>query len=154
MEAKMILRKYILHNQNTQAVRVLLKSNMWLPNIFPSEALEEAGKTKKYSSLKYILNLNDDGSLRKDHSDYSKKNNHRNSHQKRHYEDSIASKRVQSHQKGRDFNNSYTPKDSFHSPRSTNEPNQNKPSKPHFPNPSGKQHPKGRGSRGRGKPRK
>ena len=66
MEAKMNLRKSILHNQDTETVRILLKSDMWDPFIFSAAAIEEL-KNFKESGLRKLLNLNKDGSFRKPH---------------------------------------------------------------------------------------
>ena len=64
MEAKMALRKAILHDQDTEAVRILLKADMWQPTIFAEESLEEV-KNNKDPGLRKILNLNRDGSFKK-----------------------------------------------------------------------------------------
>ena len=62
MDAKMALRKEILHHQTTDTARILLKSSMWNPQIFSTESIKEAGDSKNKSSLRKLLNLNDDGS--------------------------------------------------------------------------------------------
>ena len=64
MAAKMRLRKEILHNQDTNPVRILLKSNMWDPSIFPKEAFDEA-RNSKNSGLRTLLNLDTSGGLTK-----------------------------------------------------------------------------------------
>ena len=64
MEAKMALRKSILHDQDTEAVRILLQADMWQPTIFTEESLEEV-KNCKDSGLRKILNLNRDGSFKR-----------------------------------------------------------------------------------------
>ena len=64
MEAKMALRKSILHNQDTEAVRILLQADMWQPTIFAEESLEDV-KNCKDSGLRKILNLNKDGSFKR-----------------------------------------------------------------------------------------
>ena len=104
MDAKMKLRKSILHNQDSHAVRLLLKSDMWSPNIFPKTALEEAEKTKKYSGLRNILNLNNDGSLKK-FSDLSKKGHLNSSHKKSHDSEGYRSKRTHFHPRKRESRN-------------------------------------------------
>ena len=64
MEAKMKLRKSILHDQDSETVRILLKSNMWDSFIFPESALVEI-KDFKESNIRNILNLNKDGSFKR-----------------------------------------------------------------------------------------
>ena len=64
MDAKIALRKAILHDQDTEAVRILLKADMWQPTIFAEESLKEI-KSIKEPGLRKILNLNKDGSFKK-----------------------------------------------------------------------------------------
>ena len=124
LEAKMNLRKLILHNQDTEAVRILLKSNMWLPNIFPEDALEKARNTKTYSGLRNILNLNKDGSLR-DPLYYGKKKsknyNKNHSYKERH------NKGNKTYHK-KEYYDKYSKQDSFRSSRNQDDFSQNKPS--------------------------
>ena len=136
MEAKMNLRKSILHNQDSHAVRLLLKSDMWSPSIFPKSSLEEAEKTKKFSGLRNILNLNNDGSLKK-FSDSSKKSNPFSSHKKSHEFENPRFKRP-FHSRKRDPRHKYTSKDTFRHHRDTNVPNQSKPSTAQNSGPSSK----------------
>ena len=63
MSAKMRLRKEILHHQDNPLVRVLLRSNMWDPSIFPTEAFEELKKTKANEEVRNRLNLDKNGGL-------------------------------------------------------------------------------------------
>lgn len=62
MDAKLTLRREILHHQTTDTARILLKSSMWTPHIFSNESLKEAGEAKNKVSLRKLLNLNEDGS--------------------------------------------------------------------------------------------
>ena len=125
MEAKMNLRKSILHNQDSHAVRLLLKSDMWSPNIFPKSALDEAEKTKKFSGLRHILNLNNDGSLKK-FSDSSKKYNPYSSIKKSLDFEHSRHKRP-FHSRKRGHHQKYTSKDSFRPYRDSYVPSQSKP---------------------------
>ena len=152
MDAKMKLRKSILHNQDSHAVRLLLKSDMWSPNIFPKTALEEAEKTKKYSGLRNILNLNNDGSLKK-FSDLSKKGHLNSSHKKSHDSEGYRSKRTQFHPRKRESRNNYPSKDSFRPHRDSNVSNQNNSSTAQSSGPSAKPTPKSK-FKGRVKPSK
>ena len=89
MEAKIELRKRILHDQETEAAKILLKSDVWQPVIFTQEAAI-AAKRSKNLGIASLLNLNSDGSLIKGnrkvdtqrgrHQDYNKpfKNNQSN----------------------------------------------------------------------------
>ena len=74
MAAKMKLRKAILHNQDSPAARVLLKSNMWDPSIFPKEAYSAAKNAKSDDSLRNLLNLDKSGDLTTKTFDYSRYN--------------------------------------------------------------------------------
>ena len=152
MDSKMKLRKSILHNQDSHAVRLLLKSDMWSPNIFPKSALEEAEKTKKFSGLRNILNLNNDGSLKK-FSDFSKKGNLNSSHKKSHDFEGSRSRRTQFHSRKREFRHNYPSKDSFRPHRDSNQPNQNKSPKAQSSDPSAKP-PQKSNFKGRAKPSK
>ena len=89
MESKIELRKRILHDQETEAAKILLKSDVWQPVIFTQEAAI-AAKRSKNLGIASLLNLNSDGSLIKGnrkvdtqrgrHQDYNKpfKNNQSN----------------------------------------------------------------------------
>ena len=134
MEAKMNLRKSILHNQDSHAVRLLLKSDMWSPNIFPKSALEEAEKTKKFSGLRHILNLNNDGSLKK-FSDSSKKRFPYSSTKKSHEFEYPRHKRP-FHSRKRDHRQKYSTKDSFRPHRDSNVPFQSNSATAQSSNPS------------------
>ena len=125
LEAKMNLRKLILHNQDTEAVRILLKSNMWLPNIFPEDALEKARNTKTYSGLRNILKLSKDGSLRdplyygkKKSKNYNKSRSYKETHNK--------GNQISYHKK--EYYDKHSNQDSFRSSRNQDDFSQSKPS--------------------------
>ena len=123
----MNLRNSILHNQDTHAVRLLLKSDMWSPSIFPKSALEEAEKTKKFSGLRSILNLNNDGSYKKP-PDFSRKGNFNSSNKKFQDFENSRSRRPHYSSRKRDSRHNFTPKDSFRPHKSSNESKQAKSS--------------------------
>ena len=121
----MNLRKTILHNQDAEAVRILLTSNMWLPNIFPENALEKARNTKTYSGLRNILNLNKDGSLRdplyygkKKSKNYNKSRSYKERHNK--------GNQISYHKK--EYYDKHSNQDSFRSSRNQDDFSQSKPS--------------------------
>ena len=74
MAAKMRLRKYILLQQDTNAVRTLLRSNMWDPSVFPTEAFDELKEERGSNSFRTILNLNKNGTLYRKPNEFTKVN--------------------------------------------------------------------------------
>ena len=85
MEAKLKLRKAVLHNQDTEAVRILLRADMWSPSLFSDSSIEEI-KNFKDSNLRRILNLNLDGSLSNPQFNKGRPQRHRpRSHSSLHY---------------------------------------------------------------------
>ena len=152
MEAKMNLRSSILHNQDSHAVRLLLKSDMWSPSIFSKSALEEAEKTKRYSGLRSILNLNRDGSFKKPQ-DFSRKSKFPSSNRK--FQDFDRSHARRSHypSRKRDSRHNYFSKDSFRPSRSSYEPKHPKTQSTQSSAPSHKP-PQKKNPKGRSKPPK
>ena len=63
--AKMKIRKIILHGQDHSAARILLRSNLWDPAIFPKEAIDEARKRGSQHDIRNVLNLSSTGELAK-----------------------------------------------------------------------------------------
>ena len=62
ISAKLRIRQKILHDQDNTAARILLKSNVWDPVIFPKEAIDQAMKKDK-NDLRHLLNLSNKGEL-------------------------------------------------------------------------------------------
>ena len=153
MEAKMSLRKSILHNQTTEAVRILLKSNMWLPNIFPKEALDEVKEMKKNSGLRFALNLNADGSLMKQTSQFTPKGSNNGNNRKRYEDHRPQSKGAQIQQRKKEKYNGSKPKESFRSTGNSNVSNQNKAGPAQNAGQKGKFPPKSKNKQGGGKSR-
>ena len=152
MDAKTKLRQSILHNQDTEAVRVLLKSNMWLPNIFPKETLEEVKDMKKDSGLRSVLNLNADGSLKQPPQFTPKWSNNGNSKKKNEYQRS-QSRGTQFNQRKKENNNSFKTKESFRTTGNGNTSTQKKAGSTQNAGQKGKYFPKGKNKQGGGKPR-
>ena len=81
MAAKMKLRREILHQQDNEPVRILLKSNMWDPSVFPTEAIEKVRITKFSDGIRNKLNLDKNGGLVKksfDNSGFNQRNSTQN----------------------------------------------------------------------------
>ena len=125
MEAKMKLRRIILHGQDTEAVRILLKSNMWLPCIFPEDALEKAKNTKAYSGIRNILNLHKDGSYRDPYYYNKKKSKNFN---KNHSYNERYNKGSQNSYHKKEYYDKQPTQDSFRTSRNQDDFNQSKPS--------------------------
>ena len=152
MDAKIKLRQSILYNQDTEAVRVLLKSNMWLPNIFPKETLEKVKDMKKDSGLRSVLNLNADGSLKQPPQFTPKWSNNGNSKKKYEYQRS-QSKGTQFNQRKKENYNSFKTKESFRTTGNGNTSTQKKAGPTQNAGQKGKYFPKGKNKQGGGKPR-
>ena len=125
MEAKMKLRRIILHGQDTEAVRILLKSNMWLPCIFPEDALEKAKNTKAYSGIRNILNLHKDGSYRDPY--YYNKKKSKNFNKNHSYNERYNKGSRNSYRK-KEYYDKQPTQDSFRTSRNQDDFNQSKPS--------------------------
>ena len=125
MEAKLNIRKAILHNQDTQAARVLLMSSMWCPTIFTEDSLKESIESKNSPSLRVLLNLNQDGSYNLPSYSNNKGRQNSHNHSKNRYEEKLHNKR---HHNRREIYNKYINKGPFRpQEKDTNTNHQPKP---------------------------
>ena len=70
ISAKIKVRKIILHDQKKSGHKILLKSNVWDPDVFPANAMEQVRKTGSRNDLCDILQLSDRGALTRPGGDF------------------------------------------------------------------------------------